>query len=397
VDGPDAQLPVVIIGAGPTGIDAALGCLARGLPCAVLEQGAEVGAGIRAWGHVEMFTPSAHNLSNRMATAMAGAGIAAPPPERRLTGSDLVDRCLAPLAATPALRRLIRTHTQVLHVAREGLTKEREIGSSDRAGRAFRLIVSRRGVEAVVRARAVIDCSGARALPNSLGDGGVPAPGERALDAAIAREIPDLPRRAGEWSGSRVLLVGAGHSAQTAARALAPLVARTGGHLTWVVRQSRPDWGAVEADPLPARAALAEASRRIAAGAPGVTMRLGTVVESLRRSGPAIAATMRNGAGQDEIEVDRVLALTGRVGDHRIYRQLQVHECYATAGPMSLAATLLDGPADCLDQPAPPAGAMRTTEPGFFIAGSKSYGRSPRFLLSVGYEQVGEILKMVGS
>ena len=34
--------------------------------------------------------------------------------------------------------------------------------------------------------------------------------------------------------------------------------------------------------------------------------------------------------------VDRVLALNGGVGDFTLYRQLQVHECYATAAPMKL-------------------------------------------------------------
>jgi hypothetical protein len=164
-----------------------------------------------------------------------------------------------------------------------------------------------------------------------------------------------------------------------------------------MTRDPDPDWGAVVDDPLAARAALANSSRRIAAGAPGVTMRRGAVVESLRGSKTGLAVGVRNGGGCEEIDVDRVLALTGRVGDHTIYRQLQVHECYATAGPMSLAATLLDGPVDCLAQAEPSADALRTPEPGFFLAGAKSYGRNSQYLLSVGYRQVDEILKMIAS
>ncbi|MDH3227077.1 MAG: FAD-dependent oxidoreductase, partial [Thermoleophilia bacterium] len=366
---PDHLLPVAIIGSGPTGIDAALGCLERGLSCVVLEQGDSAAAGVRQWGHVQMFTPWARNLSDRIAAAMAQEGIAAPPPERRPTGAEFVNECLAPLAAGAYLRPLIMTGTRVLHVGREGVTKEQEIGSEARARRPFRLIVSRGGEESVVRARAVIDCSGARALPNSLGDAGIPAPGEGAHDWAIAREIPDVATNPSEWASLRVLLAGAGHSAQTAARALAPLVQSGGGHLTWVVRDTDPDWGAVEHDPLPARAALAEESHRIAAGVPAITVRRGTVVESLRRSSAGIALAMRTGAGHEEIEVDRVLALTGRVGDHTLYRQLQVQECYATAGPMALAASLLGGPADCLAQAAPSADVLRNPEPGFFLAG----------------------------
>ena len=61
---------------------------------------------------------------------------------------------------------------------------------------------------------------------------------------------------------------------------------------------------------------------------------------------------LRNGAAESVV-VDRVLSLNGGVGDHGLYRQLQVHECYATAGPMRLAAALVGGAGgDCLARPA---------------------------------------------
>ena len=101
--------------------------------------------------------------------------------------------------------------------------------------------------------------------------------------------------------------------------------------------------------------------------------------------------TLRNG-GSEEILVDHVLALNGGVGDAAIYRQLQVHECYATLGPMKLAAQLLaSSGADCLA--VGPAGpdALRNPEPGFFILGSKSYGRNSQFLLLTGSQQVDDV------
>jgi hypothetical protein len=61
--------------------------------------------------------------------------------------------------------------------------------------------------------------------------------------------------------------------------------------------------------------------------------------------------TLRSREGADDVVVDRVLSLTGFVGDHHLYRQLQVHECYATAAPIDLSAALLGADAgDCLDQ-----------------------------------------------
>ena len=52
-----AGLPVAVIGAGPVGLAAAAHLLARGLEPVVLEAGETVGAAVRGWGHVPMFSP----------------------------------------------------------------------------------------------------------------------------------------------------------------------------------------------------------------------------------------------------------------------------------------------------------------------------------------------------
>jgi hypothetical protein len=104
----------------------------------------------------------------------------------------------------------------------------------------------------------------------------------------------------------------------------------------------------------------------------------------------------RSGAGPERIEVDRVLSLTGAVGDHGLYRQLQVHECYATAGPMALAAALLGAAGgDCLEQTGHGAETLRNPEPGFFILGAKSYGRNSQFLMRIGWEQISDVFGLL--
>ena len=50
-------LPVAVIGAGPVGLAAAAHLLERGLQPLVFEAGATVGASIREWGHVRVFSP----------------------------------------------------------------------------------------------------------------------------------------------------------------------------------------------------------------------------------------------------------------------------------------------------------------------------------------------------
>jgi len=309
------------------------------------------------------------------------------------------------VAALPEVAPHLRLGTRVTAVGREGLLKHEEIATAERGRRPFLLLLAERdGGERVELADVVIDATGSFGQPNSLGDGGIPAPGERQLGGEIRRSIPDLARDAADWAGRTVLLAGAGASAQTAARGLAELArAAPGTRVIWALRRAEPTWGSPPDDPLPERARLATAAAELADGAsPAVTAARGVVVAAVARAAGVdggdgrLAVTLRAGGGGADgvrqVTVDRVLSLTGAVGDHQIYRQLQVHECYATCGPIKLSAALLGAAAgDCLEQTSHGVEALTNPEPGFYILGSKSYGRNNSFLLRVGWDQVTEV------
>src|SRR5215207_7779172 len=106
------SLPVVIIGAGPVGLAAAAHALTRGLTPLVLEAGPSVGAGIRQWGHVRMFSPWKFNVDSAAAAILVRQGWSMPDGEEYPTGHDLVDRYLEPLARASELRPHIRTHSR---------------------------------------------------------------------------------------------------------------------------------------------------------------------------------------------------------------------------------------------------------------------------------------------
>ncbi|HEY0630618.1 MAG TPA: NAD(P)-binding protein, partial [Thermoleophilaceae bacterium] len=323
-----AEPRIAILGAGPIGLEAALAAHERGLEFTVYEAGPEAGAHVRDWGHVRLFTPWDMNVSERMRRALpdAPSGGALP------SGIELAEELIDPLAALPALAPQIRVGARVDAVAREGLLKHEEIASPERGARRFRLLVSDAdGGESVEHADSVIDCTGTYGNPNSLGDGGIPAPGERALGDRIERRLPRFDSEAREWAAGTTLLTGAGHSAQTAASALAELAREAPDvRVIWAIRSNDPTWGAVEGDPLPERARLTGTASELARGASdAIEPRLGYVTEALAPREGRIAVTLRNGSAE-EVTVDRVLALNGGVGDYSIYRQLQVHECYAT-------------------------------------------------------------------
>ena len=95
-------------------------------------------------------------------------------------------------------------------------------------------------------------------------------------------------------------------------------------------------------------------------------------------------------------EVDRIIANVGYQPDAAMYRELQVHECYATQGPMALAAALMKhAGGDCMAVPSVGSQTIRNPEPGFFILGAKSYGRNSNFLLRAGFEQVRDAFALI--
>jgi len=411
---------IAILGAGPVGLEAALAAVEAGRSFTVFEAGSAVASNIRSWGHVQLFTPWSMTVSPRMRAALAEVGpdgLPVPAGGEDLdpasgehgvpdgpdcpTGATLVETVFDRVAALPSVGPNIRLDTRVVEVGRDGLLKSDEIGTGVRAERRFRLLVrNAEGEESVEYANVVLDCTGTWDNPNALGTGGIKAPGEASADEFIIRKIPDLESTlpgdpVSDWDGCRILLVGAGHSAQTAARDLAALLSRSPSTtVTWVIRSEAPTFGAIQDDALPARDELVQTALRLALGSDTpFEVCLGRSVEGLEASPDGIVVSLGHG---EQVTVDRILSLTGSVGDARIYRQLQIHECWATSGPMKLAAQLLSSSsADCLTQESHGADALKNPEPNFYILGSKSYGRNTTFLMRVGWDQVDEVFSLL--
>ena len=248
-------------------------------------------------------------------------------------------------------------------------------------------------------AEIVLDCTGNYGHPNPLGAGGIPAPGEAQFEDEIIRQIPDFERVPETWAGKTTLLVGSGYSAQTAVVELGRIADQhPATRVIWVVREPTANWEIIPEDPLPARAELTQRAKELAGSATEAVLCIsGVAVDALQRNGERISVLLRHRDNETtKVEVDRILSLTGFHGDYELYRQLQVHECWATSGPMKLAAALLGSSgADCLEQTGHGAETLINPEPNFFILGSKSYGRNSSFLMRVGWEQVDDVFGLL--
>lgn len=105
-------------------------------------------------------------------------------------------------------------------IGRDGLLKHEQIASAERSRRPFRLLVEGPdGAQRIEHADVVIDATGTYANPNRLGDGA----SKPSANARSSRASPRFLQPLHALAGRTVLLTGSGHSAQTAARDLAPL------------------------------------------------------------------------------------------------------------------------------------------------------------------------------
>jgi cation diffusion facilitator CzcD-associated flavoprotein CzcO len=127
------SLPVVIIGAGPVGLAAAAHALSRNLTPLVLEAGPRIGAGIRRWGHVRMFSPWRFGVDSAASQLLSRHGWTMPPADEYPTGDDLVNRYLEPLAGTPELAPHVRLNTRVIAVAKDSRDRMKDVGRDDAA------------------------------------------------------------------------------------------------------------------------------------------------------------------------------------------------------------------------------------------------------------------------
>lgn len=394
---------LAIVGAGPIGLEAALAALDLGFDVHVFEQG-EVGSHPLAWGHVRMFTPWRMNVGPVTRAHLERAGWKAPDPEALPTGRELAEQMLEPAAKLAGLAGRVHTHSQVAHISRRGALKGDLVGDAARRAHPFRLLVrDQGGRENFLHAFAVIDASGTYHVPNWAGDGGIPARQELYLRPQLRYAIPDvLGLERAAFAGRRTLVIGGGASAATSVLLLSKLAAvMEGTRALWATRESGDAvLHDLPGDPLESRRDLFARARAFVRGEdPNVAFAGGAVVESFEFNSAThrFRVTLLQ-AGQARLEeVDHVVVNTGFGPDNSIYRELQVHECYASRGPMNLSAALLGANAggDCLAAPTVGAQTLANPEPDFFILGAKSYARYNTFLLETGYRQVSEALAML--
>jgi thioredoxin reductase len=395
---------VAVLGAGPIGLESALYARSLGLPTTIYERG-RVGEYVQRWGHVRLFTPFGMNSTTlgRSAIESGNPNHEFPSGTDCLTGREYVAVYLEPLAKAAMLKDCLRTETFVVSVSRRGCLKNDALGDSRRGQQPFRLLLrDSKGRERSEDAEVVLDCTGIYGQHRWCGDGGTPAVGEQGVENQIAYGLEDvLGARREPYAGKTILVLGGGYSAATTVCNLASLAENNSATwVIWLVRSAGTQpIKRIPNDTLRDRERLAVKANSLATRGDGnVEFHAQSVLETIELLGPdkGFRIMARCGGKSRTWDVDRVIANVGYSPDTRLYQELQIHECYASLGPMNLAAALAKhAGADCLAVPAQGANTLKNPEPNFYILGCKSYGRNSNFILRTGFDQVREAFTLI--
>jgi thioredoxin reductase len=390
-------LPIAVIGAGPVGLAAAAHLILRGLPVKVYEAGASVGANVRDWGHVRLFSPWEYNTDTAARALLKAHGWQEPPGKVMPTGSDLYEAYLKPLAATPEMAAVIETGAKVTAITRQGADKTLSKG---REAKPFVLAISN-GNGTVRRdlAQAVIDASGTWTSPNPLGAGGILAEGEAENADRIAYGIPDvLGRDRATYDGKTTLVTGAGHSAANVLLDLARLAERNPEtSIVWATRGANlvGVYGGGRADQLPARGELG-AGLKALVDSGRVTLVAGFSVTHVQASGDQVILKGETANGIREVgPVDRIVVTTGQRPDLNLTRELRLDLDPWLESSKALGPLIDPNLHSCGSVPPHGHRELAHPEPGFYSVGIKSYGRAPTFLMLTGYEQVRSVVAAI--
>jgi thioredoxin reductase len=383
---------VAIIGAGPVGLAAAAHALERGLKPLVLEQGAAAADSVGKWGHVRLFSAWSHNIDVAASRLLSRYGWSGPDPSRYPTGRELFDLYLRPLADAPPVKSVLRLRHRVTSVGRLGLDKMKSAGR-DRAS--FEVEAETPSGPASFLADAVIDASGTWLNPNPAGSNGYAAEGEAALAGRIAYGMPDVfGAMRQRFAAKTTAVLGAGHSAIGTLIDLVRLGEQVPGtKAIWLLRGSSPQksFGGGDKDELAQRGALGKTFAALLEKGL-IVMEVDFRVKSISSETGRLRISSRD---RRNVVADELVVAAGFRPDLSFLSELRLGLDPLLECPPALSVLIDPNVHSC--GTVPPHGAKELTlaEPGFYIAGMKSYGRAPTFLMMTGYEQVRSVLAKI--
>jgi thioredoxin reductase len=390
------SLPVAIIGAGPVGLAAAAHLTVRNQPFVLFEAGSTVASNILSWKHIRVFSPWKYNIDKAARQLLEATDWVSPDDEALPTGEELFSLYFKPLAALASITPHIHLNSKVISVGRKNIDKMKTAG---RDKLPFVVQVATENGFHQFEAKAVIDTSGTWNSTNPIGSGGVHAIGEVEHASRIFYGIPDiLSVHENRYKNKSVLVVGSGHSSINAVLELDKLKQKyPATEIHWALRKKnvRDVYGGQEADALEARGALGIKIEQLV-NDDRVNVYTPFLIHQIEDKDGQLSLT---GFQNDEkvalYGIDEIISNTGSRPDFSFLREVRLSIDPSLESASEIAELIDPNIHSCGTVRPHGEKELRHPDKDFYIAGSKSYGRAPTFLMATGYEQVRSIVAFI--
>lgn len=404
----DTPAKIAILGAGPIGLEAALYARFLGYEVEVFDSKRDVAGAVLERGHLELLSPFHVNsspLGLRAITAHDNK-YQTPGPDEYLTNAQWHEAYLSKLAATDLIAESLRLNTVLHGIGKvELIPIDRPQGEFDRGAWDFRLLVYDTTARQyrVVTADIVLDC---RCVGDYciIGHGEMPAIGELGMEGEAFIDFhPDiLGKDIASYADKSVLVVGA---TLGAARSVCSLLSLKASYpytqIAWSTRHPREacpqgPLPAQEGDPLERRRQLFDCANSAAIDGP-IQWLPEAWIESLVATLDNRVQVQFTGASDFDMVFDRLIGHTSPIVWNSHATHLQLDICPITDAPRPFSEYLLKRPSPySVEYPAPNPQALITSEPNYYVLGSKSFGRMPGFLYQHGLRQIRDVFTIIG-
>jgi hypothetical protein len=245
----------------------------------------------------------------------------------------------------------------------------------------------------------VIDASGTWTSPNPIGSGGVYALGEVENSSRIFYGIPDiLELHAERYKKKSVLVVGSGHSSIQAILELDKLKDRyPDTEIHWVLRKKniRDVYGGQQDDALEARGALGIKIEQLVNSDRVNVYTPFQVQQIVSKDSKLMIVGFQGDQRLALTGIDEIISNTGSRPDLSFLREIRLSIDSSLESVAEIAELIDPNIHSCGTVRPHGEKELRHPEKDFYIAGSKSYGRAPTFLMATGYEQVRSIVAAI--
>jgi thioredoxin reductase len=387
------KLPVAVIGAGPVGMAAIAHLAKRNIPFVLFESGNTVGSSVASWGHVKVFSPWKYNIDKAAKELLLKTAWQEPRETEVHSGKEFLELYLKPLSELRELRDHIHVNSKVIAIGKKNLDKMK---TGNRGKAPFLIQVQQADGVNTFEARAVIDASGTWLSPNPIGSGGNYAIGELENAEHIFYGIPDvINKHKMRFANKNVAVIGGGHSAINTILELEKIKDEFPGTvINWILRKQniKDVYGGQTDDALEARGALGIKIEQLV-NEERINIYTPFQIQEIRKMETKLALIGYQNETRAMIpHIDELIANTGSRPDFSFLRELRL--------TISNSLESVDAIAGLIDPNIHSCGTVRPhgelelkhAEKDFYIAGSKSYGRAPTFLMATGYEQIRSIV-----